>query len=525
MNSSEQLLSILDPRVARDDGWELSTKRLSGFLPMLRPAEASARLMLPFEGAAISLLRASIWQSFTPTRGQDYFHPHIADNLRPGPSVQGELLHLRIDDAPAQTIDLGTAPIEIPLAENLPPGPHRLELTVAAPGRTCLQGFRILNQPFGSIQAPVHAEKSQYLNDIRTTLRRDGQPFDQRLARNPFTQHMSLWGLPPGRYDLRLEAVGWRPLDIAAIDLRAGATVSLPAVTLAAEPQQRRPFPATTRRPGHFRAVQIGHLDTWCQRNAEYLAAIATLTNLLNPDVLLIGNEVNWQYVTGALNALQAPFLITSGNHGIPGFHDYFGGDLETARIGPVFLASWTGHWQQDPALLIAAFATPAAREAGYRILQGVEGDLPAALAHQLGIDLYCCGHGFTAEKPADADWVHLGKEFHLIDIDLTTRQTAITCVTDTGKRTLDKYPIARETPHPHLPVRFETARRAIAVNPLCRAVADCQIAFRLPAGNYRPSVGVISRQTPLPSTSEIQLEVHLDLPPRTPVTVDILDA
>jgi len=59
----------------------------------------------------------------------------------------------------------------------------------------------------------------------------------------------------------------------------------------------------------------LGHLDTWGHYQAETLAAFAGMTNLIDPDAVLLSNEVNPAYVAGGLKGLQAPHLATIGNH------------------------------------------------------------------------------------------------------------------------------------------------------------------------------------------------------------------
>ena len=58
--------------------------------------------------------------------------------------------------------------------------------------------------------------------------------------------------------------------------------------------------------------VTFGHMDTFGQEPAEYLERIAELSNLIAPDMVLVSNEVNGAYVSGALSRLICRTSSTS---------------------------------------------------------------------------------------------------------------------------------------------------------------------------------------------------------------------
>ncbi len=82
----------------------------------------------------------------------------------------------------------------------------------------------------------------------------------------------------------------------------------------------------------------LGHLDTWGHYQGEYLAVFAEMANLIDPDAVLISNEVHPAYTAGGLKGLRAPHLVTIGNHSFgyeenPSFLDADG----ERRPGPPF--------------------------------------------------------------------------------------------------------------------------------------------------------------------------------------------
>jgi hypothetical protein len=269
----------------------------------------------------------------------------------------------------------------------------------------------------------------------------------------------------------------------------------------------------------HFRVVKFGHMDTWTQRNARYVRSLAELANLINPDVVLISNEVNWHYLAGALSVLRVPYLVTPGNHSLPGFERYFGPTVGWLRAGDVFVANFGLDSPEAASVLPDVFKH--AGDAHYRILQGVEADLPEQVGRQLGVNFYAFGHGFTNEwlKGRESPpWLHLGKEFHLVTIDLATGKATAAAVVDSLSGMAAKYPIPRD--EPWSPVAFEPANdgrhhevKAKVRNPLTVALKDARLRFIMPAGSYRTNTGRIVRATPENSGKLIEIEVAVDVP------------
>jgi hypothetical protein len=588
------------------------------------PGAAGAILELAFEGEAVSLLRGSPWRAWPTSAGQAF--GVRGDDVAPRPSsgVGGSLV-VSIDGEKSRRFGLRNAPVEIPLADNLAPGQHRLKLIFPQRSRLTVIGFRVTQGPRGQVSLKIPADAQDYLNDVAVNIHRDGELVDRRLARNPNTGELLLWGLPPGRYDLHLRALGWQDAWLRNVRVEAGSTTRLADCHLAADPlalprgsivQPNRGYPVYVR-PGEllpvvqsgraeaadfkaalvsswrqyataaesasfdadsgqwrlgvrvptdvpdglyhlrishslgsdlavsavavrrqigttFRVVKFGHMDTWTQRNAEYLRLLVELTNLIHPDLLLVGNEVNWQYVAGALAACEVPYMTTSGNHGLPGFERYFGPAVGWVRAGDVFVGNSCGRWREQAGELEVAFAHAAG--ARYRILQGFEYDLPVELARKLDVDFYAFGHGFSNQSAdqrdergptAELPWLHLGKEFHLVTIDLATGKATAAGVGTLLSGMAVKYPIPRH--EPWSPVVFDppadgraSTVRATVRNPLTVALDSARVRFVMPAGKYASIPGRVLRNTLSADGKQSEVIVEVDVPARSTLEVTL---
>jgi len=626
-SAGAEVISVFDPRVQPDQHWQVQHKRLSGFRKSLMPAADGATLRLEFRGRAVSLLRASPWRAWPTRAGQAYGVSGEAIVPRPSSDLSGAQMRVSVDGGKPRTVELASAPVEIPLAEGLSAGAHRVELTFPRGCRLCVLGFRALSGPFGVITGRVTGDASDYLNDISVEIYRDGQLVEERLDRNPATGQVLVWGLEPGTYHLRVHALGWQERWLRGICVKSGAATDFGRVHLASQPLAKPRGPIawpnrgcpTWAKPGEslevayragndaggfdmalvrrfrtyhmavaradfdqteglwrlqcrvprevpdglyhlrvqsnqgedlaaqavyvrkafgsrFRVVKFGHMDTWTQRNAQYVRLLADLVNLIHPDLLLVSNEVNWHYVVGALADLDVAYLITSGNHGLPGFERYFGPAVGFVRMGDVFVGNFGRDWQEDTGPLEAAFEHAAG--ARYRILQGVESDLPEDLGRRLGVDFYAFGHGFTHEWLGGADrrdvqprpWLHLGKEFHLVQIDLETGKAHVASAAEEIAGGAAKYPIPRD--QPWAPVVFEPASdgrhrtvRATVRNPLRVALQDARVRFLMPAGQYGAEPGRIVQALRSDDGRFVEVVVSVDVPAQGRVDVEVRPA
>ena len=135
-------------------------------------------------------------------------------------------------------------------------------------------------------------------------------------------------GVPEGLYELSLE--------ISARN--ESYTLSSPSSVHIVKPYPKDPVFMT-----------FGHLDTWGQEQAGHIEGLAEIANLLDPDMLLVANEVNPAYVSGALSGLQVPYVITFGNHQFYGHERWYGDPVDLIDFGPDLCILNFGHpWHVD---------------------------------------------------------------------------------------------------------------------------------------------------------------------------------
>ena len=120
-------------------------------------------------------------------------------------------------------------------ANNLPPGPHELELRHLANQDSSgvrIEGFLTANQPIGLLTFPITAELQEYLNDVRIIVSREGKTVRSTIGRNWLTGQASI-SLPVGQsYDLRIEAIGWNSRITKTPLIVAGKSNIIPPVYL-----------------------------------------------------------------------------------------------------------------------------------------------------------------------------------------------------------------------------------------------------------------------------------------------------
>lgn len=525
MVNSEVVLSVFDKSVEVGPGWEADDTRASGYRKCYFSVNAGAKIKVHFNGCAISLLRGSVWHALPIQDGVDYDMPAHPNPWRPVGSIETEEFSIKLDGGVSRKIDLTTAPLEIPLAENLVMGEHHLEIVAASPGLTTILGFRVMKSAYGTIAGVINAERELYLNDVDVTIWKEEVVFDKRLSRNPFTRELLLWGLPEGSYDLEIEALGWETSSIKQVIVKSGKKTTFSDIHLKAEMTKRLPIPAKIKRSGIFRIVKFGHLDTWTQRNAEYLATLVELTNLYDPDLLLISNEANWQYVSGALNRLHMPYLITSGNHGLPGFESYYGEKIKKVDIGPVTIVVYNSPWVGPSTEVEKAFAS--SPNSTFRILQGVESDIDQEWAKCLKLNLYLCAHGFKKEHASTSPWLHLGKEFNVVDINLSNHHIEVIKSPHTGLSSREKYPISREFPFAPIVYKPENNGKhdhvkAHITSPMLSDIHDARVIFNLPKGEYISSLGKLKILEENQLDNSILAEVRVNLPAKSTVDIQV---
>ena len=146
--------------------------------------------------------------------------------------------------------------------------------------------------------------------------------------------------------------------------------------------------------PPEFHVAGIGHMNTWGQETAEYLARVAEVAELAGARTLLVSNEVNAAYVSGALQNLRIPYLVTRGNHTMPRWDEFFGATSQAHDDGPlrvVTFGCWPYESWHDAGRLIQERP-----DATNRILLCYEGYAPIDLIRDGQVDLLFDGHSDT---------------------------------------------------------------------------------------------------------------------------------
>lgn len=142
---------------------------------------------------------------------------------------------------------------------------------------------------------------------------------------------------------------------------------------------------------GEFMLAGCGHMNTWGQETAEYLAKAGSVAELAGARALLVANEVNAAYVSGALSGLRIPYLVVRGNHTVGRWEEFYCAGSTVVDDGPLRLVTHARMPYED-------WAEPQARlierpEARVRVLLCFEAYAPLALIRQAKVNLLFDGH------------------------------------------------------------------------------------------------------------------------------------
>jgi hypothetical protein len=193
----------------------------------------------------------------------------------PGPRYGNFLacrLRVRIDDLPRQELMLAAARSETILAENLPPGKHTVTVE-PVDGFAVVEAFRFAKSPMAGVAGTiVSANDSELLTDVRADLFQGERLVRTEYVRSPRSGGFEILGMQAGEYRLRIRAAGWKD--------------------------------ATTA-------------------NGRVLGPWAEVAQLAGVRTLLVADEVNAAYVSGALSDLRIPYVVSRGNHTMPRWSDF----------------------------------------------------------------------------------------------------------------------------------------------------------------------------------------------------------
>lgn len=185
-----------------------------------------------------------------------------------GPPNLGTLI-ARVDGGKPISIQPRSAPREIVLAEKLKPGRHKVRIEHRTNGDQAgcrIEGFRIWNDPRGTLTFQLNGDENAFLVDARAILRQGEKIIRNSIVRNWLSGRCSMTGLPAGNYSLEIRAAGWQTTVRQNIKIAAHKTTTIDPVYLSREPStviHRFRFPALNRpairKPGEsFRARFLG---------------------------------------------------------------------------------------------------------------------------------------------------------------------------------------------------------------------------------------------------------------------------
>ena len=153
--------------------------------------------------------------------------------------------------------------------------------------------------------------------------------------------------------------------------------------------------------PAEFHVAGCGHMNTWGQQTAEYLARVAETAQLAGARTLLIANEVNAAYISGALRDLRIPYVVSPGNHTFGRWDDFYGPASRSHDDGPLRIVDFGRRpyepWNQVESLFRGR------PEATNRIVVCYEGLAPISLIQEQEIDLLFDGHSDNLHAARDA--------------------------------------------------------------------------------------------------------------------------
>jgi len=255
--------------------------------------------------------------------------------------------------------------------------------------------------------------------------------------------------------------------------------------------------------PRNFYIVTFGHTNTWDQETAEYLHRKAEMINLINPEFVLISNEVNWAYISGALMNLRVPYFITAGNHSYPDFEAFYGAKISMFDYGPIrgvnFGMPWSCDWNQ---VKRAFLDRP---EATFRILNTYEWNAPVkGLLDLCKINLMHDAHGRggkkTVESVGKTPTLCVGKvnsdSFRLVRIE---KNKVISAAYNGGEEAPSPFSRGSDSP---LRIKFSPANngrhkrvKATIINNFKESFKNARVRFIMPGGRYKVNGGLIFQQ------------------------------
>jgi hypothetical protein len=280
--------------------------------------------------------------------------------------------------------------------------------------------------------------------------------------------------------------------------------------------------------PPDFHVAGIGHMNTWGQQTAEYLTRVAQVAELAGARTLLVSNEVNAAYVSGALQNLRIPYLVTQGNHTMPRWDEFFGSSSiahDDGSLRVVTFGRWPNESWHEAGRLIKERT-----EATNRILLCYEGYAPIDLIRDGQVDLLFDGH---SDRPhPDSQSFPPGT----LQMRAPTQET-IRWIPMTRERIAPEIRGADDVPVLDVPrigpvplrVNFtavndgtSSEQTAVITNEYARRFPRARIRFLMRAGRYRLEGGRTLQAFQSDTRTTTVIDAQIDVQARTDVTVTV---
>ena len=275
--------------------------------------------------------------------------------------------------------------------------------------------------------------------------------------------------------------------------------------------------------------VTFGHLDTSSQFQAEYLGRMAQMANLIAPDMVLVSNEVNPAYVSGALAALRMPYLITFGNHQVPGNQYWYGEPVGITDLGPgCTILNFGLQWHTDLSKAHNYFSSR--EKVPLKIINAYEQNAPVEdFLDRYRVAMLHDAHG-TGKKVMEigaTPTVRVGKvnasSFRIVRF---RENRVVSCTYRTDS--IAPYPFPRELPAPlrveYLPANNGNHRivEAKVTNELFEDISAGRVTFVLPAGNYLVDGGRLETTCTSDDGKYVVLTVRADFPSGNKISITV---
>ena len=276
--------------------------------------------------------------------------------------------------------------------------------------------------------------------------------------------------------------------------------------------------------------MTFGHLNTWGQNQAEYLSRMVEIANIIAPDMVLIANACNPAYVSGALYGLDMPFVVTFGNHQLPGKEVLFGDPVGIVDFGPHLSILNFGHsWDADISHADRLLADR--EEIPCKIINAFEHNAPVKDfldRHNVKMIHDAHGPGRKIMKIGATPTLRVGKVDESSFRIVRFKDYEPVSYTYKGDD-VAPIPFNRDDPTP-VRVNYEPANggkhsqvTAHYQNDLEEHFPNARLVFILPKGNYRAKGGYIESEISSDDLKYSILSVRFDLPAKKSGVIEVL--